>query len=232
VSDGAIFPHCQNFDDYDRAFDLLSMQSILVQIPFPSEMAETSLEREFNVYKLQLDAPDLKQHLAKTGVHKDIRETELIGSFLDLARKLGRHPPTEDLAPIPVRMGPVVCPSHFAPVVLELAKLGYCLQSDSRMAWLPKVRSIMIAEGIWEGSRLKADVWRKQLYELISMMPEQLRTRATKTNGAVDPLFMHYAFRHHWDPAQGWCEYQRGQPLDSRYHPFSYDQLREIVIAG
>jgi hypothetical protein len=231
VSQGSIFPHCQNFDDCDRAFDLLLMQGILVQIPFPHEMAAFSMEKEFNVYRLQLAKSDLNQHIATFGIHKDTPEPDLIGSFLDLARKLGRGPGLKDLAPIPVRPGPVAYPTHFAAAVSALSQLGYCLQAERRMAWLPKVRTIMISEGIWENDRLMADVWREQLYGLISVMPEQLRMIVTKEDGAVSSSLMYWALRHYWDPVKGWCADKRDQPLDSRHHPFSMEQLKEIEIA-
>ena len=229
VSNGSILAHCQNFDDYDRAFAIMKEQGLLVEIPFPEELMAVSLEREFIVYKLQLEAADLEGHLKVTGVNKATVEDELIGCFLDLARKLGREPYTIDVAPIPVRKGPAIYPHHFKAAVICLGDAGYCLRSDDKMSWLPKIGPIMVAEGIWSDDRLTADIWREELCDLISMMPVELRARLEGSAGQISPFMMEYAFRHHWEPSTGWLDERRAMPLDSRQYPFSAEQLVEIA---
>ena len=86
VSNGSIFAHCQNFDDYDRAFAILNEQGLLARIPFPEEMRAFSFEREFIVYELRLEAPDLAGHLKIRGIDEVTVREELVGCFLDIAR--------------------------------------------------------------------------------------------------------------------------------------------------
>lgn len=124
VLNGSIFAHCQNFDDYDRAFAIMKQQGLLVRIPFPEEMLGCFMEWEFLVYKLQLTAADLEGHLGATGFNDATAEDELIGCFLDLARKLGGGPRTTDVAPLPVRKGPTIYPHHFEKAVIGLRDAG------------------------------------------------------------------------------------------------------------
>jgi len=229
ISNGSIFAHCQNFDDYDRAFAIMKKQGLLVEISCPEEILDFSLEREFVAYKLELSAADSDRHLDVTGFNEATGEQELIGCFLDLARKLGRGPRTIDVAPLPVRKGPTIFPHHFEKAVMCLCDAGYCLRSGDKMSWLPKIGPVMTAEGIWSGDRLAADIWRDELDDLISTMPLGLRSSLEGAEGQISPFMMHHAFRHHWEPSTGWRDEKRAVPLDSRQHPFSEEQLVEIA---
>lgn len=229
VVNGSIFAHCQNFDDYDRAFAIMNEQGLLVRVPFPEEMLDCFMEREFLVYRLQLTAVDLEGHLKATGVKEATGEDELIGCFLDLARKLGGGPRTTDVAPLSVRKGPMIYPHHFKKAVIGLRDAGYCLHSGDKMSWLPKIAPIMMTEGIWSGDRLVADVWRDELGDLISTMPFELRMRFQGANGQISPFMLYHLFRHYWEPSTGWLDEKRATPLDSRQHPFSEEQLFEIA---
>lgn len=229
VLNDSIFAHCQNFDNYDRAFAIMKEQGLLIQTPFPEEMLSFFMEREFLVYKLQLSAPDLDGHLQATGFNEATAEEELIGCFLDLARRLGSEPRTTDVTPIPVRKGPTIYPHYFEKAVICLCDAGYCLRSGDRMSWLPKIAPIMVTEGIWSGDRLAADIWREELGDMISTMPFELRVRLKETNGQISPLMLHHLFRHYWEPATGWLDEKRATPLDSRQHPFSQEQIFEIA---
>lgn len=229
VSNGSIFAHCQNFDDYDRAFAILNEQGLLARIPFPEEMRAFSFEREFIVYELRLEAPDLAGHLKIKGIDEVTVREELIGCFLDIARKLGSWPYTIDVAPIPVRKGSAVYPRHFEAAVTCLCNAGYCLRSERKMSWLPKIAPIMMAEGIWSDGRPAVDIWREELCDLIAVMPIGLRSQLQGNDGRISPFMMQYAFRHHWDSSIGWLDKKRTTPLDPRQYPLSTKQLFEIA---
>ncbi len=228
VLNGSIFAHCQNFEDYDRAFTIMQQQGLLAEIPCPEEIQDFSIEGEFIVYKLQLVAEDLNSHLDATGFNEATDEQELIGCFLDLARKLGSWSRTADVAPIPVRKGAAIYPRHFEKAVICLSDAGYCLRSGDRMSWLPKIAPIMKAEGIWSGDRLAVDQWRDELDDLVSIMPFELRARVVGDDGQISRLPLLHAFRYYWDPETGWLDEKRAIPIDSRHHPFSQRQMLEI----
>jgi hypothetical protein len=191
--------HCHNFDDYDRAFAILRQQNLL------AEWADQP-DLEFVSYDLVLSAGTLREHLTKTGVLPTTSQDELMGCFLSLASKLGKYPPALQDQPIPVASKVAPIPPAFVEAVLAFNDAGYCLVSDGRMRWLPKISAVMEAEGLWISGRSAIEIRREWLGRIWETMPDELKVCVRDRDGYVNSLSLLAIMRRHWDPDFGWRE--------------------------
>lgn len=231
VCNGSIFAHCQNFDDYDRAFEIMRSQGLMFEIPFPNEALAHSLERQFIFYEMRILADTLTEHLDVAGVSDELVESDLIGCFLSMANSLGKFGTEED-APMPVAMKSAQLPQSFSKAAQALADGGYCIMAANRIAWLPKIAPIMEAEGLWVGGRPAVDLRREALVEIWREMPENLKASAYNVNRQVNPLSFWAALRRHWHPKLGWDEGADYTLLPTSRWPGEYDDLRFLADSG
>ena len=228
IADGSIFPHCQNFDEYDRAFGILAEQDLLCEIPYPSAMLDHFLPKEFRVYRLSLKAENLASHLSAFGVSPVISDEDLIRCLLQLTWTLQLWSEAVPIC-LPTFRGWAGYPDVHAAAVIELRDAGYCLQSGSQMCWLPKIEPLMTIEGIWIEGRPSAEVWQEELEILLYQLPGSPKHIFYGNDGEINPLAVGRAFRHFWDPEKGWLDNPRSLPLNCRQYPLSPEQLHAIA---
>jgi len=206
VFNGSILAHCQNFDEYDRAFTLINDQGLLSRIPFPEKARERWREREFVFYQLRLVAEILSEHLNVSGVAATTNEAELVGCFLSLSSLLSASNCRSELPPMPVGMKACLLPDCYADVGRALASGGYCVVSDRHIAWLPKISPIMEAEGIWANGKLSSDIRQEAVVMMWKTMPGTLKASTRNIYGQINPLSFYQHIRMHWHPELGWNE--------------------------
>ena len=196
---GSVFMHCQNFADYDRAFAIMRQQRLLV------ERAEQP-DHEFICYDLELGAGTLREHLEATGVLEGTDSIELTRCFL----KLASEPDGSTLCQsLPIGRVAAPIPTHFADAVNALNAAGFCLVSEGRMSWLPKVGDLMEAEGIWVQGRPAHEVNRERLAAIWDAMPDDLKMSVMDQQGRVNAISLFTVMRHHWHPQLGWGDHKK-----------------------
>lgn len=221
VFDRSVFMHCQNFDDYDRAFAIMTQQGLLSE-------REIQTDREFITYDLVLEAETLSKHLDLVGVLDVTRADELIGCFLTLASTLGKYPPVQSDQSMPVERDAAPFPSHFAYAVEALKEAGFCSVSNGSVMWLPKIYPLMNAEGLWIGEVPAHELRKQQLMSIWLGLPAELKKVVQDEHGYVNPLSLWVMAVRHWDSSWGRFDDPTLRPIECGM----WNEMAELLNSG
>lgn len=199
IPNGALFTQWLCHRDHDEIFDALDKLGFLSR-----EAAQGSHDN--HIHALKIEYPTLGEQLKRKPVSGSVDEQWLIGCFVELADRMGRHNVLGNvrLRGIPIQKNWFAVPAYYDAAMRDIAGAGYCEYENGKAKWLPAVTAIMEARFLWIDGRTVDEIRGARLIEIWDKMPDEVRDLALSGCGYPEPMTLAFLMGHFWNESTGW----------------------------